>query len=151
MVVHSCWKIHFIVMSDLTKDQKYFKHILNGFEKGLKEKNLKKRKGKNLPHLHSGPKAQSFPSPFPPLAWPSNAAAAPQPSAAAAWPSSPTAQPNRPGRTRAHLLGPLTAGAHSSVAPLSPTSGRNRAGLFPNRNRSQQAVISCLFARIKLL
>jgi len=53
MVVHSCWRIYFIGLSDLTKVQIYFKHILNGFENGLKEKNFKRKEKeeKENPHL----------------------------------------------------------------------------------------------------
>jgi len=53
MVVHSCWRIYFIVLSDLTKVQIFFKHILNGFENGLKEKNLKKKRKKKRKTLTS--------------------------------------------------------------------------------------------------
>jgi len=66
MNVHSCWRIQFNVLSVLTKVQKYFKHILKGFENGLKEKNLKKnkRRSNTSPSLYSGPKALSFLSCF---------------------------------------------------------------------------------------
>jgi len=56
----------FIVLSDLTKVQIYFKHILNGFENGLKEKNLKKRKETPHPFLESGLEAWP-PSPRSPV------------------------------------------------------------------------------------
>ena len=50
MVVHSCWQIHFIVMSYLTKDQKHFKHILKRIWNRFWNKRRRKKKERR-PHL----------------------------------------------------------------------------------------------------
>ena len=59
MVVHSCWRIYFIVLSDLTKVQIYFKHILNGFGKMAWRKIIFK---KNKTKENTSPPRPSFSS-----------------------------------------------------------------------------------------
>ena len=119
MFVHSCWRIHFIVLSDLTKVQKYFKQILNGFENGLKEKKLKKKK-EILPW--TGPKACFLSPPRSPGL--SQLLCAAKPSSSAQDRASGPFLPSRPSllstppRGRHHLPSPLSG----SRVPLSSFS-----------------------------
>jgi len=137
-------KFIFIVMSGLTKDQKYFKHILNGFENGLKEKRKKqkKRKRKSSPSvfwpegLASSPSAHSFSLPRP-RAQPS-APHSPQlgSDSPRARPVSLPYGPSRAGGAPSPPFPSLTARVRMAATASSPTSVRFESdGVQGNRPR----------------